>query len=182
MPIQATQALSKKLPLPKNRYAVQCIEEEYKESSKGNMMVKRTWEIVSPIEVTIGGEVINVAGVTIEQYLTLIVFKEDGTVDEKKVAGMKGRYIQDANLFNETVPNDFDESNPPLYAKGKVMEAILSSQEYPQTQDPTPEELAKGQKYGKPILDQNNKPLKGFKPQLNELLYVSDVKGTSAPY
>ena len=37
-----------RMPFPKDRYQITCVEEELKSSSGGNPMIVRQWEIKSP--------------------------------------------------------------------------------------------------------------------------------------
>lgn len=177
--------LKKNQMLPKGRYAIQCVEEEFKESAKGNMMIERTWEIIDPATVLINGTEVVVAGVQAKQYLTTVVFKLDDAgnkvVDAEKVKSMMPSVFEDYSKLGLPC-EEIDENNPTLGAKGLVAAAILYGKEFPMTKDPTPEQIKKGQKYGDPILGEDNKPIKGFQTNISMLLGLSSVKAVQAAY
>lgn len=176
-------SLGKNTPLPKNRYSLQCMEETFETSSKGNLMIKRVWQLIAPQYVEVGGQKIDVLGQEFQQYLTTKCFKKDSegadVPDEEKTKSMMNRVFDDFSVLG--LPCDeIDESNPLLGAKGIVADAICGSEEFTQTKDPTPEQVQRGQKYGDPILDANDRPIKGFKPKLISLLALSNVPPIAA--
>lgn len=175
--------LTKNIPLPKKNYVLRCTEEEYKSSKKGNMMIERKWEIVDPAEVVQSDRKLILAGTEMTQYVTCIVFLEDGTTkDEKKSAQCLLNLKEDYRKLG--FDTNVDPTNPlaKAQAKGILADWICNAQEYTQCEDLTTEQRAKGDKQGSSILDRNtNKPLKGFRPNLQELLGVSSFKPTN-PY
>lgn len=178
--------LPKNVALPKDRYSIQCTEEEFGESSKGNMMITRTWEVVDPTEKVINGQKYGIGGIILKQYLTTVCFKDGPNgkeVDTTKTQTMMAQVFEDYKKLGLPY-DDIDENNPVLGAKGLVANAILLSKPVPQTKDPTPEQLAKGQKYGDPILDEEGKGLDTWRVQLdyNGLLGLSQsVKAVALP-
>lgn len=167
--------LTSKDRLPRNRYAIRCVSEEFKPSSKGNPMIEREWEIVAPESVTISGKEVEIAGQTgIMQYCTILV-QEDGKRDDSKSDAALDRFLTERR--NLGLPADeIDDENPPLDMEGKVVDAILSSDEYVSRLDPTPEQLAKGQKYGDPIKDAEGHEVKNYRIRLEQILGPSSVQ------
>lgn len=167
--------LSARDRLPRNRYTVQCNEETFEISkSSGNPMIVRTWEVVQPESVKIGGVDKIIAGVEVKQYLSLKSSNEDGSRDDAKSDKALAR-LRDENE-NLGIPTAvIDDENPELKCKGIVADAILSAEEYAQRLDPTPEQLAKGQKFGDPIKDANGKEVKGWRVKLDQILGLSAV-------
>lgn len=180
----AVGAINSKIPLPKQGYAWQCIEEEFKESGAGNWMIVRDWQIINPnTAFSPSGQELTVAGCTAKQYLLTASMKQDSNgqkvLDDSKTKANMARVFQDYDLLG--LPNDdIDPLNPMLGAKGKVIFAVGYSKEYQQTKDPTPEQLEKGQKQGDVILDENNKPMVGFQVMLGAIQGLSNVKPVAA--
>lgn len=174
--------LSKNIPMPKKNYVLRCTEEEYKASSKGNMMIEREWEVVDPASVVYNGKTLILAGTTMRKYTTCIVLNQDGTQDEGKTAKCKSSLKAEYELLG--FDTNVDPANPLAknQAKGMLVDAICTSEEYTQCEDLTAEQKAKGDKQGSPILDRNTgKPLRGYRPQIREILGVSSFKLTN-PY
>lgn len=145
------------------RCALQCIKEEYKVSGKGNMMVAREWQILQHAELKIDGTPIDLTGNEINEYMTLkwsdgkegFLPKEDSKVKK----GIERAYDKlDAFGFGKDELIDVD--NPKLEMTGKVIDAMINTQEKDSTHPPTAEELSQGIKIGQPKLDEDGKPLK----------------------
>lgn len=174
--------LTKNIPMPKKNYVLRCTEEEYKSSSKGNMMIEREWEVVDPSEVVYNGKKLILAGTTMKKYTTCIVMNEDGTVNDVKSAKCKSMLREEYSMLG--FDTNVDPANPLAknQAKGMLVDAICASEEYTQCEDLTAEQKAKGDRQGSPILDRNTgKPLRGYRPQIREILGVSSFKPTN-PY
>ena len=168
--------LTMKDKLPRDRYVVRCTEEEFGESkSSGNSMITRTWEIVHPDSVQINGEAKIIAGLEVKQYLPTIVFDKEGERDDEKSDKALAR-IRDENS-NLGLPCDvIDDENPALVAKGVIADAILSCEESKQFKSPTPEQTAKGQKYGDPIKDDAGKDVIVHRIKLDSILGRSSME------
>lgn len=154
--------------LPKRRYAIRCINEEFGESkSSGNPMITLEWEIVWPETVDIDGRTVEVGGTdNIMQYFSF------NPTDEKKRNSAVQAYLDICALLN--VPQDgLDTDNPTLVLKGIVADATLYAKDKPELDDPTPEERKEGKKAGKPTLDSNGKAIINFEIKINQILGVS---------
>jgi hypothetical protein len=171
--------VGKNVPLPKKNYVIRCIEEEYKESSKGNFMIEREWEIVEPAQVEYPDKIVVTAGNTMRQYLTCVVKLPDGGKDERKTANCMA--LVRADYTNLGFDTDVDEDNPLAknQAKGMLADAICNSKEYIQCEDLTPEQRAKGNRQGTPIVDRNTgKPIKGYIAQIVKIVGASSFVPT----
>lgn len=174
--------LNKNIPLPKKNYVLRCIEEESKEAGTGNMMVVRQWEIVDPAQVPFNGKNLILAGTKMRQQVMFKFFNEDGTVDEKKTKWGQSTIKDDFEKLGYTGEIDYDNPTASFSAKDMLVDAVCNGKEYIQCEDLTPEQRAKGDKQGTPILDRNTgKPLKGFNANIQEVLGVSSFKPTN-PY
>ena len=141
-------------PFPQNSYTIRCIEETFGPSkSSGNPMITRKWEIVSPETVQIGDRQVSVAGQEITEYITCKVKNEDG--DGWNVAKSDkafGRLRDDLLLLGADASSDIDDENPPTIARGLEVIAYVYAKEQARLAAPTPEQLAKGQKQGSPVM------------------------------
>lgn len=175
--------LNKNIPLPKKNYVLRCTEEEVKASSKGNMMIVIELEIVDPAQVPFGeNKVLVLGGTTMTKYLVFKVLNEDGSTNEKNTGIAIDKLKEFYTLLG--LSKDFDKENPVAtnQIKGMLIDWICYAKEYTICEDLTPEQKAKGDKQGSPILDRNtNKPLRGFKPELGDMQGVSSFKPTN-PY
>lgn len=174
--------VGKNVPLPKKNYVLRCVEEEYKESSKGNMMIEREWEIVEPAQVEYSDKIIITAGVNMRQYLTCICKLPTGEVDEKKTASMMNSVKADYHKLG--FDTDIDENNPLAknQAKGILADWVCNSKEVVECEDLTSEQRAKGDRQGTPIVSRTTgKPIRSFQPQLISLDGISSFVPTN-PY
>lgn len=166
----------KSMPFPKNRYTLRCIEEESQTSSAGNLMLHRTWEIYSPSPVTSvdGTKQLDIDGLKLEQYLTFRIF-EKGEVNKDSTSKAINALRDDlATLGYEE--DSFDDENPPLIAKGKVVDAIVYGKKNPSYMDATPEQRAKGQKVGDPIKGPDGKDVVVYQLQIETILGLSTTE------
>ena len=159
-----------KKPFPKDNYICRCIEEKFAPSGKGNPMVTRQWEIVSPEVVTVGDGQLSVVGVKFFQYLMTQVL-ENGQVDKDKSDKSFAKLAEDYKALGYD-KTSIDDQNPPLIAKGKCAYIILWAKEDKQTKPLTNAERLAGKKVGEDIVD----PATG-KPLIKYVLNVDQVLG-----
>lgn len=170
-----------RMPFPKDRYQITCIEEELKSSSGGNPMIVRTWEIASPEKVQIGEREVSIAGQRIMTYGVTKVKAEDGEGwDAEKSDKCFARLVDDLKLLGFD-GSEIDDENPPLIARGKTVDAIVYARESQSFKDPTPEQRAQGKKIGDPIKDANGKDVKVYQLAIEQILGLSTVQ-TDVPY
>jgi hypothetical protein len=171
-----------KTPFPKDRYAICCIEESFAPSKgSGNPMITRVWEIVSPEVVTNGDRQMNVAGLKMTQYcITKVKDPETKEWDSEKSDKAFGRFATELQLLGYPPEQDVDDENPPLFAKGKTVDAIVSAKKDVARKNPTPEQLRKGQRFGDPIKDANGKDVETYQLQIESILGLSDIKVDAA--
>lgn len=155
-----------KSPFPKDRYTLQVIEEKCEPSSGGNPMITRVLQIVAPEIAQLGENKINVAGLKVYQYLVCKVGDGNGGWDAEKSDASFGRLRDDLLLFDPSI-TQIDDENPPLVAKGKFVDAIVSGKPDKSYKAPTPEQIAKGQKVGEAIKDGNGKDIIVHRLQLD---------------
>lgn len=175
---QTTKTLNIRMKLPDTRCALQCIEEEFVESkNSGNFHVHRTWQVIEHAECKVDGQDVDLSGVELEQYLTTKWADGHGgflpETDSKVKKGI-GRVYEDFERLG--IQGDIDTDNPQLEAKGKVVDAVIASEEQPLHDAPTPEQIAKGQKRGDVKLDENNKPVMIFRPRIAYIMQLSKVE------
>ena len=166
-----------KKPFPRDRYAITCIEETFGLSkSSDNPMITRVWEISSPETVQQGDKKMNVAGLKINQYVTTKV-KDPKTGGWDAEASDKnfGRFRDELVLMGFT-EEAIDDEAPPLFAKGKTVDAIVYAKADKARKSPTPEQLAKGQKQGDPIKDQDGKEVVTYQLAIDSILGLSTTQ------
>ena len=151
----------------RDRYVIRCIDEEYTQSSKGNPMIVLEWEICGYQDgegklhevIKKGGQEYMIAGRRgIKQYYTLV----------------PGFPVQSYFEFREKMGlpvTDIDEENPVLDHEGLVANAILEAEQIIQRKDLTEEEREELKEAGKPqlgdpILDDNGKPIIGYRVRI----------------
>lgn len=166
-----------KLPFPKDRYTLRCIEEEFAPSkSSGNPMLSRVWEICCPTPVLIGDREVDIDGCKINQFRVVKVKGKDGEWDQegsdKAFTGFR-----DELLSLGFDPNgDVDDENPPCFALGKVVEAIVYGKKDTARKSPTPEQIKKGIRQGDPIKDANGKEIVVYQLAIDTILGLSTVE------
>jgi hypothetical protein len=166
---------SSKMPLPKDRYTIRCTDEKFGMNSNNNPMITREWEIVAPEVVMCGDQNVTVTGVKVQQYAVCKVKADDGTWDAKKSDSAYARLRDDLLLLGFD-GEEIDDENPPLVAKGKVVEAILYGRKSESRKDATPEQRAKGAKVGDPITGLDGKPVVVYQPQIDSILGLSNAE------
>lgn len=161
------------IPFPKDAYVLHCVGEELGFAGSGSVMITREWEIVSPATITVGENTYNIAGQKITQYLVTKVKAEDKqSWDEAKSAASFSRLAEDLKTlgFEGT---EVDDENPPLIAKGKSVDAIVSAKSDVQRKAPTKEMLAKGIKQGEEILV-NGKKVTVYNLNINQIVGINN--------
>jgi len=165
---KATEGVSQwnnKIMFPKDRYTLQVIEEKCEPSSGGNPMITRTLQVIAPETAQVGDVTINVSGTKVTQFLVCKVSDGSGGWDAEKSDKAFGRLRDDLLLFDPSL-EQIDDENPPLIAKGKFVDAVIYGREQKSYKNPTPEQIAKGQKIGDPIKDANGKDIVIYQPQI----------------
>lgn len=153
----------------RTRAVLRCLEEKFGDSSKGNKMITREWEVVVPEVIEINGSNKVLAGQKIKQYRVTITNKENGERDDTKsdsaLAQLRDE-LKALGLPYETI----DDENPELLCTGMYADANLGSDEYEIRNPATPEEKALGKKYGTVKLGEDGKPEKGYRLKLEAIL------------
>jgi hypothetical protein len=164
-----------KMAFPKDRYTIRCTEEKFGMNSNNNPMITREWEVVAPETVQIGDQIVTVSGATIQQYLTSKVKGDGGQWDSKRSDGAFARLRDDLKLLGFE-GEEIDDENPPLIAKGKVVEAILYGRVSKSFKEVTPEQRAKGQRNGDPIKDLDGKDVVVYQINIDSILGLSNAE------
>jgi hypothetical protein len=179
---EGASSWNNKMPFPKDRYQIRCIEEEFGLSSGDNPMITRTFEILSPETVPVGDRTISVGGRKVIQYrITKVrnskedVSKGEPEWNEEKSDKSFGQLRDELNLVGYD-KEEIDDENPPLIFKDKIFDAILYGKE-----DTARKAPAKGQRVGEAIKDANGKEIKSFQIQIESILGLSTV-GTNKPF
>lgn len=161
--------LNSEIALPKDIYKVRCKKEEaVVAKSSENYQFVRTWEIVSPEFVQVDGKNVRIAGTEMTQYLTIkCAYEKDGKSAEERTNNALARlFAENAKLG---LPQEVDTENAECLCEGRFADAILGSDKYTQTKEPTAEQKAKGQP-GEAIKDPiTGKPIEKFTPRLIEI-------------
>lgn len=173
-----TKSLNMRTKLPDTRVALQCTEEEFVESkNSGNFHIHRTWQVIDQAECKVDGQDVDLSGTELEQYLTTKWSDGKGgflvETDSKVKKGL-GRVYEDFEKLG--IKGDIDTDQPQMEAKGKVVDAVIGSQEQPMRDAPTPEQIAKGQKVGDIKLDDDGKQVMMFRPNIKYILALSKVE------
>ena len=154
---------------PRENFIIRCTEEIFG-ASKGsdNPMLTLKFEVDSPEEVNIAGEMFNVAGARISGYYVTQVLNEDGTLDEEKTANAQKRVRDLYDKFG--LPSDnINFENPELGFKGKLQWALLYADAQEQRKSPTKEQLAKGIKQGDVLKNPvTGEPLIAYYPKIDQ--------------
>lgn len=158
------------------RCVLRAIDEVFGESSSGNMMITREWEVVIPEAVTVNGVSKILAGTKVKQYLPTLCFKDDGSRDDAKSDKALAR-LRDENAALKLPGDSIDDENPVLEIKNSIeagqpvyADATVGSDEYTLKEPATPEQLAQGIKYGGDKIGADGKPEKGYRVKLVGIL------------
>lgn len=173
---EGVSSWTSRMPWPKDRYSITCIEESFGPSSGGSPMITRKWEIVNPEIVQFGEKNMNVAGLQITQFLvTKVKDKETGEWNQEKSDKAFGRFVEELQTVGYT-EESIDDENPPLFMKNKTVDAIVYAKEDVARKAPTPEQIKRGQRYGDPIKDADGNDVKSYQLQIECILGVSQTK------
>jgi len=144
-----------------------CIEEEFKKSGKGNMMIERTWEIVKqpPIETDNFGA-IDIIGKEMKQYSVCLYQKdgeEEGTWDMVKSRKSQGAIYQELDSLQ--IPHDeaIDFANPPIGCKGIIADIKVNCKPENKRAPLTDDEKKAGKKQGADLIGEDGKPIEVYR-------------------
>lgn len=143
--------------------------------SSGNPMIVLEMEVVSPAEVQVGNDTVNIAGVKTTNYYTTQSFV-DGVIDPEKTAKNRSNLEKLYAAF-EIPFEDFNPENPDLSSfKGKSVYTQMAPDVQEQRKNPTAEQIAdakaKGIKFvqGDVMLNPiTGKPLVSYRPNVKEI-------------
>lgn len=169
-----------KMFFPKDRYSITCIEEEFKKSDGGNPMLIRTWEIKHPETIQLGDKTVNIGGTKVTQYVVTKVSDGEGGWDTQKSDKAFGRFRDELLSVGFSDP-EIDDENPPVFMKGKTVEAVLYGKKSQSFKDPTPEQRAAGKRIGDPIKDVDGKDIVIYQIQIESILGLSEHQ-VAVPY
>lgn len=166
-----------KMPFPKDRYVLTCIEETFDVSkSSGNPMLTQTWEIVSPEFVEQGENKLNVAGCKVTRYVTTKVrsTKEEieagaGPWNTERSDKNWARFHNELLLLGFPEDGEVDDENPPIFALNKTVDAIVYAKADVARKSPTPEQ-ARRRQMGDPIKDADGKDVVTYQLQIDSIL------------
>lgn len=173
---ETTSTLTQTDRLPKQRYSLRCLKEEFGPSkSSGNLMITRKWEIVSPETIEINGKQVEIAGVELNpQYVVIRNNNPDGTKDVEKSNKSIGRFLNERHNLGLNA-EEVDDEAPPLDLEGKIVDAICDAEES------VMRERSVNGKPGKEILDANGNKIVRYYPKVVEILGMSSVQ-VNRPY
>lgn len=185
---ETTKALNLRMQLPENtRVAIQCMKEEFAESkNSGNFHIHREWQVIDHPEIIINSQEIDLKGTELDEYVTTKWSDGNGGFlppSDSKVRKGLGRAYESYDKIGKPLPEEgFDTDNPPLVAKGMVVEAVLKSEQQQVTNPPSEEDIAAGRKRGSAKVDSDGKPVYIFLPKIAYIIGPSEVKPIVAPY
>lgn len=167
------QTLNQKVALPRDRYSLRCISEEFSLSkSSNNPMVTRVFEFVSESVKLPDGSTLVLAGQELTKYYPLASNGTAKNSPEDATAMCLDNYKQDTDRMGiKTDWSHFDTTKPELKAKGIIIEAICGDEERVERKAPAP-----GKKEGDIILGLDKKPLIKHQAKLMEVLGISETK------
>lgn len=174
------------MPFPSNSdFANRILDLTFKKSkSSGNPMLVLECEVVSPEEVDVAGQMVNIAGVKTINYYSTQVTNDDGSVDDE---GTKAAFERVFVSQDPTQPSLYDllgldgktenPENPTQITsvKGKVILTQMSAEKQEQRATPTSKEIeeakakgarAEGKVQVHPV---TGKPLVSYRPQIRQI-------------
>lgn len=167
--------------------------------SSGNPMITLEMEVISPEEVDIAGQKVNISGIKTTSYYTTKVI-EDGEVDQERTENAIKRVFhsddpQVPSLFQRfgIDGNTVDKDNPDVKQLiGKCVYCQMSSNVEEQRKTPTPEQIETARKNGvtnmrtvgdimkNPV---TGKPLIKYWPKIDEIFGLApEGAGSNKPY
>lgn len=163
-----------------SQYIIRCIEEVFGQSAAGNPMITFTYEVVSPEEVEVAGEMFNIAGTKVKTWQVTQTMNngvKDGEKSAKNLEALTKLYT----AFG--LPTDsINPENPTLGFKGKSVYAQLTNDQQEQRKSPTSEQLKAGQKQGDIMIHPITKALlMRNSPKIREVYGLAPVGGAT-PY
>lgn len=162
-----------KMFFPTKRYSICCIEEEATKSEKGHPMLVRTFEIVAPETIDVGGKPVNLVGTKVTQYRVTKVADGEGGWDMAKSDKAFGSFRDE--LVNAGYDeSEIDDENPPCFFKGKTFDAILYGKKTQAFESPTDAERAEGKRIGAAIKDADGKDVINYQIQIDQILGLSE--------
>jgi len=173
-----------KMEFPKDRYILHCVEEEFG-ISKGssNPMITRTWEIVGHEggeTVTIGDKVVGIAGAKVTQYRPTKVRTEDKEGWDPAKSDKAFGAFRDELIACGFEGDEIDDENPPIFMKGKTVEAVVYGKKDVSRKPQTPEQK-KANQPGDSIKDAGGKEIATYQLQIEMILGISETK-VNSPY
>ena len=158
-----------------DRFALRVLKETFSASkSSGNPMITTEFEIVAPETTSVNGESVNVAGVKITHYTTVKVKAEDGSWDKEASDKAFSRLVGYYKALGVEVPTEIDDENPPMLGEGKIVDALVLSDETVARKQATPEQRAARQQ-GDKILDGDGREIIAYYPKIKSILGPSSV-------
>ena len=168
-----------KMEFPKDRYIIHCVEEEFGISKgSGNPMVTRTWEIIGNDNgetIQVGDRVIGIAGAKITQYRPTRVYTEDKEGWDPQKSDKAFGSFRDELIVCGFEDAEIDDENPPLFMKGKTVEAVVYGKKDTSRKPQTPEQKKHNQP-GDPIKDADGKEIATYQLQIEMILGLSTTK------
>ena len=150
--------------------------------SSGNPMIVVSSEVVSPTEVEIGGEMVNIAGVEPKpMYFTTLTLHANGEVNVDKSAANKERL---SKLYNDLGLDfsKFDPQNPDISVlKGLVVLCAMGADVEEQRRTPTAEQLAKKEKGTIMTHPVTGAKLVFYSPKVTEVYALAPAEGAGKP-
>lgn len=172
---QSTEvSLNKHTALPKDRYTLRCMKEEFGMSKTTSQpMVTRTFEFVTESVKLPDGTTLLLAGSEIIRYYALRSIGTAKSSAAKATAMLLDNYKQDTELMG--IPTDwsqFDDEHPTLGCEGVIVDAICGDEQQTERRAPLPHtrlgEIIKGLD-GKPIITHQAKILQILGPSTTKV-------------
>lgn len=159
--------------------------------SSGNPMITLNWEIASPGEVEIGGNMVNIAGVKPRPtYHTVAAMDAEGEVDEEKTA-IKHTQIKELYEKFGLTSEDIGSMDNPDTSKllGKACYCLVKAKVTEQRKPPTAAQVEAAKKAGNKFAqgDVMKNPVTGkdlvdYWPEITEIFGLALTGSVAAPY
>lgn len=167
------QTLNSKVALPRDRYTLRCLKEEYSLAKNSNQpMVTRVFEFITESITMPDGTKLVLAGQELTKYYPLASNGTAKNSPKDATAMCLDNYKQDTDRMGiKTNWSQFDTNKPELKAKGIIVEAICGDEERMERKAPAP-----GKREGDIIYGLDKKPIIKHQAKLMEVLGVSETK------